>query len=138
MEYKELASDITMYLALRNKGVFRATDTDKQWTLLNNGLKGNRTISTLATIGDTVFASTGSGLYRLDDSGAWERLLVDVPGSIYALAVSEDNLYVGTGPDFFTLPQIGSEPTEVIQATYDNNLRMSRVFHSADLGNILG
>ena len=65
--------------------------------------------STVATIGDTVFAGTDKGLYRLDDSGAWERLLADVPGSIYALVVSEDNLYVGTGPDFLILQQIGSE-----------------------------
>ncbi len=127
-------SGITMYLALRNKGVFRATDAVKQWALLDNGLKGNRKISTLATIGDTVFAGTDKGLYRLDDSGAWERLLVDVPGYIYALVVSEDNLYVGTGPDFLTLQQTGSKPTQVAQMMYDNNLRLSRVFHSADLG----
>ena len=118
---------LTMYLALRNKGVFRATDTGKQWTLLDNGLRG-RTISTVATIGDTVFAGTDNGLYRLDDSGAWERLLVDVPGSIYSLAVSEDNLYVGTGPDFFTLQQTGSEPMEVMQTMFDNNSSLSKVF----------
>ena len=128
------ASGITMYLALENKGVFRATDANKQWALLDNGLKGNRTIFTLATIGDTVFAGTDKGLYRLDDSDAWERLLVDVPGSIYALAVSEDNLYVATGPDFLAFQQVRSEPTEAMRTMHDNNLRLSRVFHSADLG----
>ena len=125
---------LTMYLALRNKGVFRATDAGKQWTLLNNGLKGNRTISTLATIGDTVFAGTDSGLYRLDDSGAWERLFVGVPGSIYALAVSEDNLYVGIGPDFLTLQQVGSKLAQGKQTIYDNNLSFHKVFHSTNLG----
>ena len=124
---------LTMYLALRNKGVFHATDAVKQWTLLDNGLKGNRTISTLATIGNTVFAGTDRGLYRLD-AGAWERLLVGVPGSIYSLAVSEDNLYVGTGPDFFTLQQIESKLARGTQTIYDNNSRLSKVFHSADLG----
>ncbi|MCG9131940.1 sigma-70 family RNA polymerase sigma factor [Candidatus Poribacteria bacterium] len=126
-------SGITMYLAIRNKGVFRATDAGKQWILLDNGLKG-KTISTMATIGDTVFAGTDKGLYRLDDSGAWERLLVDVPGSIYALVVSENNLYVGTGHGSLTLQQTGSEPTEIAQMIYDNNLRLSRIFHSTDLG----
>ena len=120
-----------MYLALKNKGVFRATDAGKQWSLLDNGLKGNRTISTLATIRDTVFAGTDRGLYRLE-AGAWEHLLVDGPGSIHTLAVSEDNLYVGTGPDFLTLQQIGSQPTEIMRTMSENNL--SRVFHSADLG----
>ena len=125
----------TMYLALQDKGVFRSTDAGEQWTLLDNELKG-RTISTVATIRNTVFAGTDTGLYRLDDSGAWERLLVDVPGSIYALAVSEDNLYIGTGPDFFTLQHIGSKSklTQGKQTVYENNLRLSRVFHSADLG----
>lgn len=123
----------TMYLALRNKGVFRATDADKRWTLLDNGLR-DRTISTLATIGDTVFAGTDKGLYRLDDSGAWERLLADVPGSIYALAVSEDNLYATTGPNFLTLQQIRSKLAHGKQTMYNNNLSLSRVFHSTDLG----
>ena len=125
-------SGTTMYLALRNKGVFRSTDAGAQWTLLNDGLK-DRTISTVATIGDTVFAGTDRGLCRLE-AGAWERLLVDVPRSIYALAVSEDNLYVGTGPDFFTLQQIRSKLAQGKQTMYDNNLSLSRVFHSADLG----
>ena len=125
---------LTMYLALQNKGVFRATDAGKQWTLLDNGLKGNRTISTLATIEDTVFAGTDKGLYQLDNSGAWERLLVDVSEAIYSLVVSESSLYVGTGPDFLALQQVRSEPTEVMQAMYDNNLRLSRIFHSVDLG----
>ena len=125
-------SDITMYLVLRDKGVLRSTDTGKQWTILNDGLIG-RAISAMAAIGDRVFAGTDKGLYRLD-SGVWERLLADVAGSIYSLAVSEGNLYVGTGPDFLTLQQIGSKPTEVMQTMYDNNSSLSRVFHSTDLG----
>ncbi len=128
------ASGITMYLALENKGVFRATDAGKQWSLLDNGLKGNRTISTLATIGDTVFAGTDSGLYRLNNSGAWERLLVDVSDTIYALVVSESSLYVGTGPNFLALQQIGSEPTEIAQMMFNNNSSLSKIFCSTDLG----
>ena len=126
-------SGITMYLALGDKGVFRSTDAGEQWTPLNDGLM-DRTISTVATIGDTVFAGTDKGLYRLDASGAWERLLVDVPGSIYSLAVSEDNLYVGTGPNFLTLQQVGSKLAHGKQTIYDNNLSLHKVFHSADFG----
>ena len=74
----------------------------------------------MATVGDTVFAGTDSGLYRLD-AGVWERLLVDVSGSIHALAVSEDNLYVGTSPDFLTLQQtlqqMGSKPARGVMQT---------------------
>ena len=80
----------------------------------------------MAAIGDTVFAGTGSGLYRLD-AGVWERSLEDVSETIYSLAVAEGNLYVGTGPDFRTLQQIRSKRGKIEQT-------LSRVFHSADLG----
>lgn len=125
-------ADITMYLALKNKGVFRSTNAGEQWVLLNDGLMG-RTISTMAAIRGTVFAGTNSGLYRLD-AGIWERLLVDVSGSIYSLTVSEDSLYVSTGPVFRTLQQIGSKPGKIAQAMYDNNSSLSKIFRSADFG----
>ena len=112
--------------------VYFTLRTWSEWTLLNDGLM-DRTISAVAVIGDTVFAGTDKGLYRLD-AGGWKRLLADVSGSIYSLVVSEDSLYVGTGPDFLALQQIGSKPTEVVQMMYDHNSSLSRVFHSADLG----
>ena len=118
--------DLTMYLALQDKGVFRSIDAGEQWTSLNDGL-ASKTISTVATIGDTVFVGTDKGLYRLD-SGAWERLLVDVSGSVYALVVSEDNLYVGTGPNFFTLQQVGSKLAHGEQTMYDNNFEPAQGF----------
>ena len=125
-------ADITMYLALKNKGVFRSTSAGEQWVLLNDGLM-DRTISTMAAIGDTIFAGTDSGLYRLD-AGVWERLLVDVSGSICNLVVSGNDLYVSTGPDFRTLQQIGSKQGKIAQAMYDNNSSLSKIFRSADFG----
>ena len=125
-------ADRTMYLALENKGVFRSTNAGKQWGLLNDGLMG-RTISRIAAIGDTVFAGTDNGLYRLD-AGVWKRLFADVSGSIYSLVVSEDSLYVGTGPDFRILPQMRSKPTKIPQVLSDHNSGLSRAFYSADLG----
>ena len=122
----------TMYLALRDKGVFRSTDVDDQWVSLDDGWMGG-TISAVIVVGDTVFAGTDKGLYRLD-SGTWERLLADVPGSVYSLAAAEGSLYVGTGPDFLALQQIGSEPKEVMQMMYDDNLSSNKAFHSRDLG----
>ena len=121
----------TMYLILE-KGVFRSTDVGTQWTLVDNGLMVRR-ISAVVAVGNTVFVGTDKGLYRLD-SGAWERLLEDVSGSVYSLAVTEGSLYVGTGPDFLRLEQIESEPTEVAQMMYDDNSSSGRAFHSRDLG----
>ena len=121
----------TMYLALE-KDIFRATDVSSQWTLFDDGLMG-RTISAMVAVGDTVFAGTDKGLYRLD-SGAWKRLLEDVSGSIYSLGVAEGSLYVSTGPNFLDLEQIESESTEVMQMMYDDNSSLGRAFHSRDLG----
>ena len=107
-------------------------DVGDQWTLFNDGLMGG-TISAVAVVRDTVFAGTDKGLYRLD-AGAWKRLLEDVSGSIYSLAVDEGSLYVGTGPDFLALQQIVSEPTEVVHKVYDDNSSLGRIFHSSDVG----
>ena len=121
----------TLYLVLKNKGVFSSTDAGESWTHLDDGLT-DRMVSKITAVGNTVFAGTDSGLYRLD-AGVWERLM-DVPGSIYSLAVSEGSLYVGTGPDFRTLQQTESKSGKIVRGTPDNNLGASRVFHSADFG----
>ena len=122
----------TMYLVLQNKGVFRSTDVGTQWTPFDGELMG-RTFSGVVTVGNTVFAGTDKGLYRLE-SGAWKRLLEDVSGSVYSLAVAKGNLYVSTGPDFLRLEQIASEPTKAMQMMYDDNPSSGRAFHSRDLG----
>ena len=121
----------TIYLALKNKGVFRSTDAGESWTRLDDGLT-DRMVSKITAIGNTVFAGTDRGLYRLD-AGVWERLM-DVPGYIYSLAVSEDSLYVGTGPDFRTLPQVESKSGKIVRAMYSTKSGLSKAFHSADLG----
>ena len=125
-------SGTTMYLALRNKGVFRSTDAGEQWTCLDDGL-ASKSVSMIAAVGNTVFANTDSGLYRLD-AGFWKQLLVGVSGSIYSLVASEGSLYAGTGPDFRALPQIRSKQRKRAQAVYDDNLSLNKVFHSSDLG----
>lgn len=132
MQKVDPQTGVTMYLALENKGVFRSTDAGDQWTRLNDGLTG-KWVSMIAAVGNTVFAGTDGGLYRLDE-GVWKRLLANVSGSIYSLAVSEGSLYVGTGPDFRTLPHIRSKQRKIAQAVYNDNLSLNKVFHSADLG----
>ena len=116
-----------MYFALLDKGVSRSTDMAKQWNPLNDGLAGKRTYA-LAAIGNTVFAGTNRGLYRLNSSDVWEQLPVGVSDAIHVLEVFENNLYVKTGPDLFqgtkTVGGIGP----------DNNTSSGSIFHSADLG----
>ncbi len=119
--------DIVMYLALQDSGVFYSTDAGAQWHPLNNGLADKR-ISAVAVIKDTVFAGTNDGLYHLD-SDTWKQVPVDVSGAIHSLAVMDNKLYVGTGPDVSALLKDVGQIADV----GDLNLR-SQAFRSNDLG----
>ena len=123
----ETQMDIAMYLALRDKGIFHSIDAGAQWHSLNSGL-ANKRISTVAMIKDTVFAGTSDGLYRLD-SGRWVQLPMSVSSAIHSLAVTENNLYVGTGPDLSALLKDAEQTADA----EDSNLR-SQAFRSKDFG----
>ena len=120
-------ADLTMYLALRDEGVFRSTDGGTHWHPLNDGLTGE-IISAVVTVGKTIFTGTGRGLYRLD-SGVWTKLSVETSRAIYSLAVFENNLYIGTGPEL-----LGFTPIEVEQMVPKVKSYALKLFHSADLG----
>ena len=135
----ETQSRITMYLALRDEGVFRSTDSGTRWKPLQNGLTSEK-ISAIAAVDKTVFAGTESGLYRLD-SGIWNKLGVDPSRAVYSLAASGNNLYVGTGSDLL----MKLTPTALNQETrnrwnngtharWNNRKYAVKIFHSADLG----
>ena len=117
----------TMYLALSDEGIYRSTDGGTQWNLFNDGL-ANKRISTIAAVEKTVFAGTARGLYRLD-SGTWKKLPVETSRAIYSLAVCENNLYVGTGPDL-----LGFTPIAVEQEVPKIESHTLKIFHSANLG----
>ncbi|MCY3722643.1 MAG: RNA polymerase sigma factor [Candidatus Poribacteria bacterium] len=97
IEDPNIESDIIMYLALRDEGIFRSIDGGIEWESLNDGL-GSERISAIIAVGKTVFTGTNRGLYRLDSS-IWRKLPVDTSKSVYSLAVLNRNLYVGMGPD---------------------------------------
>ena len=116
----------TMYLALSDEGIYRSTDGGTQWNLFNDGL-ANKRISTVAAVGKTVFAGTALGLYRLD-SGTWKKLPVETSRAIYSLAVWENNLYIGTGPDLLGFTPIEEQEVPRIES------HTLKIFHSANLG----
>lgn len=121
-------SDVTMYLALKNKGVFQSVDDGKRWHLLKDGMSAE-IISTVAAVGETIFAGTEQGLYRLD-SGTWQKMPINISQAVLSLAVSDNNLYVGTGSDLL----VRFTPMEVYQKTRKNESHFIGVFHSDDLG----
>lgn len=109
-----------MYLAIWERGIFRSTDAGKNWTPLDNGLADRKNYK-LTAVGNTVFAGTDEGLYRLN-SDVWEQLPVDTSRSVLALEVSGDELYVGTGREV------------EMRMHVDDDSRVGRIFRSSDLG----
>ena len=125
-----------MYLALQTKGVFRSTDAGLQWNPLENGL-ADETVYAVAAVGNTVFAGTNKGLYRLN-SDIWERLSVHPSQqAILSLTVFENNLYVVTGPEpsrWKFLESIENIENITVQIHITDSPNSERVFHSIDLG----
>ena len=110
---------VIMYLAFRNKGIFRSRDLGNQWRSVNSGLT-DRQIHKLVAVGNTVFAGTNKGLFRLN-ADVWEQLPVDPSKTVHALAVSGNNLYVGIGRN-----------VQMVMRVDDS--RTGRIFRSSDVG----
>ena len=122
-----IEADMTMYLALKDAGIFRSIDSGIEWELLNNGLISER-ISALAAVGQTIFTGTNRGLYRLD-SDIWRKLAVGASKTVYSLAAFENNLYVGMGPDL-----VGLTPMEARSIVRSGEPSSGRIYRSIDLG----
>ena len=120
---------IVMYLALKEKGVFKSIDLGKQWTSMNKGLEDKK-ISVIDNIDNTLFIGTNQGLYRLN-SGIWEKLPVDPNRKIESLAVYKHNLYIVTGPESQKVSKTNSQFLR--SEARDDKSR--RIFHSENLGN---
>jgi photosystem II stability/assembly factor-like uncharacterized protein/DNA-binding CsgD family transcriptional regulator len=118
---------VTLYLALQEKGIFRSTDAGQHWTPLNNGLAGKR-VYKVAAMGDTLFAGTNRGLYRLGSSD-WQQLLTNESRAVYALTIDDSDLYVGIGPDVVFSASDKSFPRRSTPEALEK-----KIFHSADLG----
>ena len=125
-------TDNGLYLALDNQ-VFQSTDAGQQWTSLYGKVE-DRIILAIAAVKNTVFVGTTQGLYRLH-AGTWEKLSMDTTKAIHSLAVSENNLYVGTGFDPLQLLKDEGRAAYAAQLMSDTNLRGGEIFHSTDLGN---
>ncbi|MYC77767.1 sigma-70 family RNA polymerase sigma factor [Candidatus Poribacteria bacterium] len=126
-------TDHGLYLALENQ-LFRSENGGKQWTPTNDGIVNENThILTLIAIENTVFVGMNHGLYR-SRAGVWEKLPVDTTKAIHSLAVSKNNLYVGTGPDLSQLNTPEGVGAYIGQVMSSDNPSSWEIFHSTDLG----
>ena len=121
-----------LYLALRDEGIFRSTDGGKQWAPFNTE-EVDSTIQAINAVENTMFVGTNQGLYRLY-SEIWEKVSIDTTKAIHSLAVSGNNVYVGTGPNFSLSTTSNETMAYVQQLMSDPNAKAWEVFHSTDLG----
>ena len=93
-----LITDDAFYLAFEAEGMFRSTDEGKTWHPVNAGLAQplavRHAILSAAVLGNTVFAGTSQGLYRLRPNGeVWEKTPVAGTRTISSVAVVENSVY---------------------------------------------
>ena len=125
-------TDEALYLVLEDKGIFQSTDGGKQWNLLNDEVSEIKVLA-VATLENTVFVGTTTSLYRIH-SGKWEKLSVDTTKAMHSLAVAENSVYVGTGPNFSELETPEGVKTYTEQLTSSDIPSSWELFHSTDLG----
>ena len=143
-----ILTDEAFYLVTEKKGVFRSTDAGKQWTAFNDGLNfdaaaAEKKITTVTSIGTTVFALTDLELYRLD-SDRWEKLPIaplNTFDSFDSVAVSGNNLYVAACHDYSRMKikpsevKIDDAAAKAHLASITSGKTRWTLFHSTDLGN---
>ena len=125
-------TNLVMYLAFEDKGVFRSTDAGTHWIPINNGLTDKRILAVVAA-GDALFAGTNRGLYR-SDSGVWHQVAAIPSEAIHSLEVMKNDLYVGTAHDLSTSKSSELNLQAVGQTVYVNDSGSKRIFRSTDLG----
>ena len=85
--------DGVLYLAQTHK-VYRSTDAGKTWMAVGDDLEEE--IRTLRVIRDALFATTATGVYRLDNGKTWITVGDGLAGEIRTLQVVQDTLFATT------------------------------------------
>ena len=115
-------TDITMYLAFRDKGVFRSTDAGTQWDSLNKGLSGKR-IHAVAEIGNTVFAGTNAGLHHLS-ANRWEQMPMETSTTTRSF---KNKAFADADSGFYRL---NAERWEQVPVQFSNAVHFLKVFEN--------
>ena len=113
---------ITMYLAFRDKGIFRSTDAGERWEPLNKGLSGKR-IYEVAKVKSAVFAGTNEGLYRLN-AGVWKQVSVETAKIAQPL---KNEVFADTDSGFYRL---NPEGWERVPMQFFNAIHFLKVFEN--------
>ena len=115
-------TDMVMYLAFRDKSIFRSTDAGTRWDAFNEGLSGKRTRA-VAKIGNAVFAGTNEGLYRLG-ADQWEQVPVETFKTTRAF---ETEAFADADSGFYRL---NAERWEQVPVQFSNAVHFLKVFEN--------
>ena len=85
--------------------VSRSTDAGKTWIAVGDTMEEE--IHTLRVIQDTLFVTTATRVYRLDDEQTWVAVDDGLAGEIHILSVVQDTLFAATTADFYRLDTDG-------------------------------
>lgn len=108
--------------------VFHTVGPGQSWKPLNNGLE-NKEITSMSSIGNTLFVGTKDGLYRLK-AQTWHRLNADNIKSEVTMEVFKNKLYVATVNRDKFVPKT----VDVIEGMLTRNSMNWKIFRSDDLG----
>ena len=84
----------TVYVAT-DTGVLTSVDGEHWQTITDND--GTHTIiDRMAVAGTTIYGAGDNGVYQLDNRNRWEQISPEVPGTVTALVVKGNRLYIAT------------------------------------------
>jgi hypothetical protein len=90
-------SGVNLFAGTGN-GVYRSTNNGIEWTAVNAGLMGNRSVNALAVSGTTLFAGSADSIFLSSDmGGTWAPVNNEFPEfrSIAALSAGKANIFAG-------------------------------------------
>ena len=99
----------TVYVAT-DAGVM-TSDNGKNWRAITNAAGTSLTVDRLAVDGTNIYGVSKTGIYRLTDTGLWDRIAPETPeasDSVTSFDIDGNVLYVGTygsGMFYFNLSQ---------------------------------
>ncbi len=90
----------TLYVGTQGGGIFRLSNDGNSWTPVNKGFTVDESsifISSLVMMGDTLYAASGSNIFRLTDgSKSWQQVTHFEEKGIKVLLAMGNTLYAGT------------------------------------------
>ena len=107
--WKDLTSNLPLRfeqineIAFAGSTVYVATDTGvltsadgEHWQAITDNDGTHTIIDRMAVSGTTIYGAGDKGVYQLDDRNRWEQISPEVPGTVIALVVKGNRLYIAT------------------------------------------